>query len=175
MWRCDVNLFGVDKSTWTATSLLRLPPEKRQTFEYATPGDTHYRQANCKEAAERGLCKHYAEGFVIPWTPGDLQLIDVLNTLGYSYSLTDIPPEHLQEMEFPTGTKFLVFPPEQRCLTSYKVPHRISLEREPLLRVVGGDWRGNPRGDVRTHDNLENWVDDLHNTTDKIRTEIEKG
>lgn len=168
-------LFDVDKSLWTATKLLRLPAHARKTFEYQTPEDTHYRRANCKQAAEHGLCKHYAEGFVLPWTPGDTQLIDVLNTLNYTYSETDVPPAHLQELEFPRGTKFLVFPPEQRCMTSYKVPHRIPLDREPLLRVVGGDWRGNPRGEVRVHDNLENWVDDLHNTTDKIRSEIDKG
>lgn len=170
-----MDIFEVDKAQWNASKLLRLPPEHRKTFEYATPGHTHYRQATCKEAAERGLCKHYAEGFVLPWLPGDTQLIDVLNTVGYTYSYTDVPPEHLQQMEFPKGTKFLVFPPEQRCLTSYKVPHRIPLDREPLLRVVGGDWRGNPRGEQHVHTNLDNWVDDLQNTTDKLRREIEKG
>lgn len=170
-----MDMFASDPAQWTATKLLHLPPQHRKTYQYETPGDTHYRPATCKQAAEVGLCKHYAEGFVLRWLPGDTQLIDVLNTIGYIYSTTDVPPEHLQQLEFPNGTKFLVFPPEQRCMASYKVKHRIPLDRPPTLKVVGGDWRGNPRGEVRVHDNLENWVDDLHNTTDRIRTEIEKG
>lgn len=155
-----------------ASEAVRLPAGLRKTFHYLTPSDTHYRIVDCATAAEAGLCRHYAAGFLVP--------VDVVNkeeqvarfkSQGYRFWEGDAP---VQEGH-PNGMRVFFFPPGQRCLPSRENPHRVSLDRPPTLLVVGGDWRGNPRNEGRVHSNLDDFVDDLRTNVDKLNTEIEKG
>lgn len=162
-------MFGtVDKSQWTATQLLRNRPENRKTFNY----EQRTRIVDCATF----LCKHYQEGFVVPLKPemDDDTTRRQLAAQGYVFTEIKSPADHLIAAN-PKGTKFLYFPPGQRCLPSRVVPHRMQLDEAPKLTVVGGDWRGNPRGESYTHTSVDSWADDLQSTTESLRTEIEKG
>lgn len=156
-----------------ASQFLRLPPERRKTFVYETPHETHFRKVTCKEAAAIGECDHYAKGFAIPVPLGELETITAkFRELGYHFMVGDAPV-HLVSTQ-PEGTKWLVFPPEQRCLNSYKVPHRVNLHHDPLLSVRGGDFRMFT-GEVQEFTNADDWVESLQTTTQRLHDEIEKG
>ncbi|ACU71749.1 hypothetical protein Caci_2840 [Catenulispora acidiphila DSM 44928] len=50
------------------------------------------------------------------------------------------------------------------------------MEREPLYLVRGGDWRGNPTGQLPLkHSGPESWVDDFGEHQENITEEIERG
>ena len=49
------------------------------------------------------------------------------------------------------------FPPGEECFRE----HTVRLDREEVYVVRGGDWRGNPRKEHRTHDTADNWVEDF--------------
>lgn len=155
-------------------NILRLPPNKRKTFVWDTPSGTHYRTVTCAEAASVGECSKYANGFALPMLP--TQSIEDyesrLTASGYVFQRGDTPA-HLTE-QFPAGTRWLVFPPEQRCLESFKVPHRVSLDHDPFLSIEGGDFRAFT-GDTQRFSKVDDWVDALHTTTDRLNHEIEKG
>jgi hypothetical protein len=158
----------------TARQLIYAPPDRRKTFVADMPSDTHYRVVSCAEAADAGECKHYAQGFAIPLVPGgDRELFKAqFIQLGYHFSEGEVP-EHLAA-SYPKGTRFLVFPPEQRCLTSYKVPHRLPLDHDPILAVKGGDFRqftGRDTNNMR----VDSWVNQLQNTIGELNDEIKKG
>lgn len=158
-----------------ARTLVRNPAHKRKTFVYETPADTHMRRVDCAEAAGYGLCDHYANGFVIPLVPG--QDVDGIKSdftgSGYHFTEGGAPSQEI-ESAWPKGTRFLVFPPEQRCLSSFKVPHRIALDHDPLVSVKGGDFRAFT-GEVTQHTRIADWVDDLQNSTAALHREIERG
>lgn len=158
----------------TVRNLVRLPPHRRKTFVYDTPAQTHFRQASCAEAAARGECNNYAQGFAIPIEPGeDIEDYErKLTASGYTFSRGDAPP-HMADA-YPAGTRWLVFPPEQRCLKSFKAPHRIPLDHDPILSIRGGDFR-HFTGDNTHLTRMDDWVDALRTTTDKLHDEIEKG
>jgi hypothetical protein len=44
----------------------------------------------------------------------------------------------------------------------------VPLERPELYVVRGGDWRGNPRGEVRRHSGPDSWVNDFAEHQDRI-------
>jgi len=168
------NDFGVNDDPYaTARQLIYAPPERRKTFVADLPSNTHYRVVSCAEAAAIGECKHYAEGFVVPVPPRDLEpMRALLTTRGYVYSEGDAPM-HLAAA-YPAGTRFFVFPPEQRCMGSYKVPHRIPLGYDPILSVREGDFRyftGNDSVNLRP----ESWTDQLKNTLGEMQAETDKG
>jgi hypothetical protein len=155
---------------YNASRLLRLPPEHRSTYMLAQPTETHFRVVSCKTAAEYGECKHYAEGFILPLAADKVDdTCAFLTQYGYTFNLCDTPEG------YPAGTRTFNFPAGQRCLPSRANPHRISLNRPPVLAVVGGDWRGNPRGEMTRYNNIEDWADKLRTDTDTLRTEQEKG
>lgn len=148
----------------SATKALKLPAHLRKTFLWSTPSDTHTRIVDCETAAnDYDECNHFARGFMVQAQPGhDQREIQVARYKEQGY-------------RFYEADGMLYFYPGQRCLASRENPHRVFLDRPPNLAVVGGDWRGNPRGEGRTHTKIEHWVDDLHSNVDKLNTEIQKG
>jgi hypothetical protein len=148
-------------------SMLKLPAAMRKTFRFDRPADTHWRTVDCKTAAEHGECDHYSQGFVLEVPAGKLADSEwAFRQAGYTF----VPIDARQE-----GHVAWFFKPEQPCLASRRAPHRIPLDREPLLAVVGGDHRGNPRGEGHTHTSVDSWVDDLHTHMDKLDQEFQKG
>lgn len=163
--------FGLHTDPYaTIRQLIRLPAHRRKTFVYDTPSDTHYRKATCAEVE----CSKYANGFAIPITPSqDIEAFEgTLKQAGYTFARGE-GPEHLAA-EYPAGTRWLVFPPEQRCLESFKNPHRIALDHDPIVSIRGGDFRMFT-GDNQHFNRVDDWVDALQESTQRLHEEIEKG
>jgi hypothetical protein len=147
---------------------IKLPAHLRKTWRYDTTAQ-HWTVVDCKTAAEYGECPHYANGFVLefPTSGSDaqnlLQVTADMRAAGYVFT----------QVESPRGKGYaaLVFPPEQQCLASRKVRHRIRRDEPALLTVVGGDHRGNPRGeDTLKHTSGESWMDHMHEHMDRLHT-----
>jgi len=67
------------------------------------------------------------------------------------------------------GRAAWLFYPEQPCLRSWADPHRVRREIPPILQVVGGDHRGNPRGDVLAlHTSGGSWMEHLHEHLERL-------
>lgn len=157
----------------TARELIVLPPHHRKTFVADMPTESHFKRITCAEAAELGDCPHYVKGWASPVAATQLSdMKDKLIAVGYIFAEGEVPPHLVASYE--PGTRFLIFPPEQRCLTSWKIPHRRGLDHDPLLSVRGGDFRfftGNDAYNIRQ----ESWINQLQNTVGELHDEIEKG
>ncbi len=137
-------------------------PQNYKSYTMRAPLRTHWRPASCEEVD----CAAYINGFVTT--------VDLSTDLGqkqYDYLSHDKSRSfHMQRVNM-TLVKF-VYGPGNRCFNGM---HRTAVGRPPRLLVVGGDWRGNPRGDLRVHKRLEDWVDDSRNHLDKIATLVQRG
>ena len=56
----------------------------------------------------------------------------------------------------------------QRCFADHQT-------RPERYLVRGGDWRGNPRGEMRRHARPDDWVEDMAGHLDGLQTAIERG
>lgn len=139
------------------------PVQAYQSYQVATPVRTHFRQATCAEVE----CAHWRDGWRMELDPntelGRRQLAYIRMKSGRAY--TDITT-----LDSPTVT--LLFPPGQRCFGQHRLP---ILGREPLVRVRGGDWRGNPTGMVRRHVRAADWVEDFAEHQLKIIEQRKRG
>jgi len=139
-----------------------LPMQAYKTYALATPLRTHFRRATCEEVG----CRHWKEGWRMQIDPnndlGARQLNYIRLHSGRAY--VQVPG--------PQGASVtLLFKPGQRCFAE----HRIPLEREPLVAVRGGDWRGNPDGMIRRHTRAADWVEDFAEHQIKIIEERKRG
>lgn len=66
------------------------------------------------------------------------------------------------------GVVIFRFEAFQRCFTEHRT-------RPELFTVRGGDWRGNPSGEVYRHTRPADWVDDFAQNLDRVRTAQERG
>lgn len=131
-----------------------------KTYAIASPIETHYRDATCREVD----CGNYKHGWK---TVLDVSKADHARTANWIRLQSG---RHYTFTQVGTIVTF-VFQKEQRCFT----PHKVKLEREEFFLVTGGDWRGNPLNiPVRQH-KPDNWVDDFANHQDKIATRIQRG
>jgi hypothetical protein len=71
------------------------------------------------------------------------------------------------------GETWLVFEPGQPCFAAAR--HTVPNGRPELYVVRGGDWRGNPRRDVRRHARPDDWIDDMAGTLDRLKTAHDRG
>lgn len=146
-----------------------LPPHRRVTFEVDRPLATHWKIVDCATAAGIGECAHYANGFALEFNPTDPDLerhLADLTAAGYRWKEG--------EATHNPGFRAFYFPPEQRCLSSRRVPHVIPRDRVPILRVVGGDWRS--RGAVEhVHSREDSWADELRTHADVLDTARQRG
>lgn len=141
--------------------LVHLPAHAMKTFEINQPLATHYRLATCQEVE----CPRYANGWTLTFDLSDPEHVQAANTIrlksGRSFTIGPI-----------VGTTVtLSFPGGQRCFKAHHVP----LERDPLMIVRGGDFRGNPRGESRVHTSGESFVDEWATDLGKLAHEQEKG
>jgi hypothetical protein len=138
-------------------------PESYKSYSMRAPFRTHWRPATCEEYE----CEAFRNGFVTT--------VDLNTDLGqkqYNYLSHDKSRSYHMQRVSMTLVKF-VYGPGNRCFNSQG--HRVPVGRPPRLLVVGGDWRGNPRGDRRVHSNVDDWVDDARNHQDKIARIIQRG
>jgi hypothetical protein len=136
-----------------------MPVSAYQTFQVASPLATHWRPATCEEAD----CEQYANGWrvrVEGLSPEDLHAI---RTSGRQFHSVDVAE----------GETWLVFEPGQPCFKA--AAHKVPLGRPELYVVRGGDWRGNPRHEIKQHQRAEDWVDHFATHQDKLAESIERG
>jgi hypothetical protein len=139
----------------------KLGPEAFKTYQILAPKNSHFRPASCKEVE----CAAWANGWqttVNETTPlGQQQADYIRRRSGRTYKETN-----------ENGFTTFVFVPGQRCFAE----HSVSLEREPLFLVRGGDFRGNPTGQRPTqHVRPEDWVEDFAEHQQGLADTIEKG
>lgn len=142
--------------------LVQAPVQHMRTYALAQPLATHFRRATCAEVE----CPNWAHG----WKMGfDLRDDD---RRAAARDIRDKSGRRFTAEVTGDGAKVIfTFPAGQDCFARHRVP----LERDPIMIVRHGDFRGNPTG-VRTQERdpeifLERWAGDL----DKIKTVHDRG
>jgi hypothetical protein len=138
-------------------------PQHYQTFSMRAPLATHWRPASCEEYE----CADYLKGFVLT--------VDLNTELGQrqAYYVRHDTSRRMHEQDVGAGLRKFVYGPGNTCFKYNE--HRVPIGKPPLLLVVGGDWRGNPRNFVRRHASKEDWIDDFANHQDKLATIAKRG
>jgi hypothetical protein len=136
------------------------PAAAMQTFTVSAPLSTHFRPGTCGEAG----CQAHEHG----WRT----VVDETTDLGQrqAHYIRTKSGRHFTEERDPSGTAF-TFPAGEQCFAT----HQVSLERPELYVVRGGDWRGNPTGEVRRHTAPEFWVEEFAENLDNVKATKEKG
>jgi len=137
-----------------------LPAAAYQTFEISAPLATHWRPATCAEVE----CDHYVHGW---------QTIVPSDSPAAEYIRHDKTRSHREERR-DGGLACFTFGPGQRGFAPGH-DHKLPVGRPERFTERGGDWRGNPRGDVRVHATPDDWVDSFANHQDKLKTRLERG
>lgn len=139
-----------------------LPVHVMKTYQVSQPKQSHFRPATCQEAR----CVNMQYG----WKT----VIDESTELGQAqahYIRFESGRKFIREPVTSDGPVTYTFEAGQKCFAQ----HQVSLEREPLFVVRGGDWRGNPRGEVRKHVNADDWVDDFANHQLMLENRLSQG
>lgn len=139
-----------------------LPAHHMKTYQVLAPLNTHWRKATCAEFG----CDKYLNGWFSIFAADSPQA---------EYIRHDKTRRHVEErldgglakFTFEAGQEFFAGSPEH--------DHRVLTGRPERLIVRGGDWRGNPRGEVREHVSAEDWVDDFATHQDRLAQQAQKG
>lgn len=138
----------------------KVGPEHYKTYRLFAPIKTHRRPASCAEVD----CPKRAQGFKATF--------DVSTVAGLNNAKAVERSGRRRTFTRAGSLVTYVFPAGQDCFDR----HTVSLEREPLYIVQGGDHRGNPRSIPRvTHSRADDWVDDFANHQIEIAERIQKG
>ena len=136
-----------------------LPAAAMQTYAALAPLATHWRPGTCEEAE----CTYQAGGWVTK--------VDEATELGQRqahYIRREAGRRFTEHRE--AALTVFAFEAGQACFQAHQVP----LERDPLLVVRGGDWRGDPRSTpARVHTRPEDWIDDMQTSLDATRRRVE--
>ncbi len=138
------------------------PPGAYKTYELRAPVATHFRPATCAEAN----CDAYLNG----WRT-TINETSALGQFQASYIRRESGRAFTEE-RLPDGMTAFTFEAGQRCFAASD--HRVSLEREPLYLVRGGDWRQN-QGLIRRHVDGIDWRDDFGEHQQRIADQVERG
>lgn len=135
-------------------------PAAFKTYQILAPIRTHRRTATCAEVE----CRKKALGF--------LARFDVSTAAGRNNALW-VERAGLKFVREVAGTMVqYTFPAGQDCFDR----HTVTLEREPLYVVRGGDHRGNPRNiPKRTHKQAKFWTEDFAEHQDRIAGQAQRG
>jgi hypothetical protein len=137
-----------------------MPIGSYKTYALRAPIQTHYRRASCAEVD----CSAHQNGWVTK--------IDETTSLGQqqAYYIRNQSGRAFKEERDGAITKFTFFQGQQ-CFKY----HVVQLDRDPILIVRDGDWRGNPTGNVRRHVSTVDWVDDFANHQQQLADRLERG
>jgi hypothetical protein len=135
-----------------------LPVGATKTYSALAPLATHFRPASCEEVD----CGNYLHGWMTAVNEA-----------------TDLGRRQAHYIRSASGRRFIeagngpftefTFEPGQRCFATHQQP----LERDPVLLVRMGDWRG--YGPTRVHVRPGDWIEDMQSTFDKVRDRQERG
>jgi hypothetical protein len=128
------------------------------TYKITQPVATHWRPATCAEVD----CGAWLHGWRTVVPTGSPQA---------AYIRADRSRHHLEE-PLPGGLVEFTFGPGQTCFASDS--HRVPLGRPQVFRVAPTQG-GLVSGDVRTHSNGADWVEDFSIHLDQLRTIRERG
>jgi len=139
-----------------------MPVTAYKTYRIASPVSTHFRPATCAEAG----CGAYLNG----WT----STIDETTVLGQqqAHYIRKQSGRGYREERLPGGLTQFTFDAGQRCFAN---DHQVRLDRPELYIVRGGDWRGNPTGESRQHQNAQDWIEDFGEHQQRLADEMRKG
>lgn len=135
------------------------PVQGYRTFQIVAPASTHRRKATCAEVE----CLHYLKGWRVRTDNLDPQMLHDATHSGRKF--TEL---HVSEDE-----NWLVFEAGQACFRATQ--HSVPLNRQEIFIARDGDFRGNPTGNVRKHTSPENWIEDMSENLDRLRTAQERG
>jgi len=133
--------------------------QNMQTYEIRSPITSHFRVASCKEYG----CAGREHGWMTALDESNEKQADWAHWIR-----TESKRKYREERQGSLVT--FTFEPGQTCFRTHHVPQH----RPPIYLVRQGDLTA--RGSVvRHHTSGESWMDDLHTTTDKVITAIERG
>ena len=134
-----------------------MPPHAYQSFVILSPSD-HLVRTACPEAG----CTKWRTG----WT-GIVDERTELGRLQAGYIRTE-SGRTFTELRTAEGLTVFRFEPYQRCFDDHGT-------RPERYLVRGGDWRGNPRREIRRHTRPADWVEHSAEHLDSLKTAIERG
>lgn len=137
-----------------------LPVTAMKSYQILAPRATHYRPATCAEYE----CPDYLHGW---------RTIVPADSPAAEYIRHDRTRRHTEQRQ-PGGLAEFTFEPGQRGFAGPAHDHVLPVGRPERFIERGGDWRGNPRGDVREH-TADTWVDSFANHQDRLHTALERG
>lgn len=140
------------------------PPELYKTYQVLRPISTHTRPATCAEVDCPNFLQGWRSTFDVSTDLGKRQARYVREHSGRRFEVEDVPAPGQPLL-------VLVFPAGQQCFTA----HRVALERTPIFRIKGGDWRGNPRGLPTVTRSPSDWMDDFATHQNELAEAIRKG
>lgn len=135
----------------------QMPTHNYQTFQVASPLETHYRQASCAEVD----CDQYLNGWRLRIDGLPPDLLHIAKNSGRQYTM-----ERISETE-----TWLVYPAGQTC---FKAPHRTSLERPEFYRIGRGDYRSYSVHSARSV-STEEWLDRFRTNQDNLLEILKRG
>ena len=144
----------------------RLAPEHMRTYAIAEPRATHWRAVRCEQA--EGGCDAHERGWKTTCDLGTQLGLDqaryIRDVAGRTFTHAFSGDGKLITFTFPAG---------QQCFAG----HRVSLGRPALFVVRNGDHRGSGRRprERRVYDRGDQWMDDLHETTDSLVRRAQRG
>jgi hypothetical protein len=135
-----------------------------KTYTWQAPLRTHFRPATCEEID----CEAYIYGWV--------STFDLSTDLGlkqYEHCRRDKERSFSMQRVSMNMVKF-IYKPGNRCFRSKD--HRAPIGKPPRFLVVGGDWRGNPRGTpTRVHRNGMEWAEDFAEHQQTLAERMSRG
>jgi hypothetical protein len=140
----------------------KLPVEAVKTYRISVPLSTHWRRVSCEEAG----CHRHAEGWVMIVNENDPGLGQA-----QGHYLRKMSGRRFATEQLPDGRTKFWFPPGQQCFEE----HRVRNSAPERFLVVGGDWRGNPRNELRVHSRPQDWVEDFALHQDELADRLKKG
>lgn len=138
----------------------RGPAEVYQTYQVLQPTRTHTRPATCAEVDCPRMRNGWRSVMDTSTVVGRQQATWVRMKSGRAFT-------YVQQGPVVTFT----FPAGQRCFGKHTVP----LHREPILRVAGGDWRGNPLGTATREYRPADWIDHFGTHQARLHDAQQKG
>lgn len=147
---------------------MKLPVGMMRTYGLAAPQATHFRRATCQEVD----CPNYANGWKSGFDVTVPEKAHAANMIRLHYKAGAFTYEELRDGAGRVVKVVFTFAAGQQCFD----PHSVPLERDPIAYRRGGDFRGNPTGELTTvHSDLGDWLDDFGNHQLKIQQQYERG
>lgn len=140
-----------------------IPAAAMKTYRMVSPQAA---QPVSERACARANCPPYLHGWITLADESDPELGQ-----RQAHYIRTQSGRKFTEIRRDDGLTEFRFEAGQRCFGQHKLP-REGAER---FLVVGGDFRGNPRGEFREHVRPDDWVEDFAEHQDKIKTALERG